>query len=582
MKNPISIIFLFLSIIICAWLSFSGIRWGIPSKERADMVLSQNMRTGEFYAQMEKSREDIYKHSNNSPLGRTENKEGSALSPILKSLGVTGNEILIYTGQANILSNFVRPYMIRTYHTDEQMTIASLSRMKPGQFDLDPRIYQYGGLYIYGMGAYFYALKSAGILKLSGNPAFYYANPDEIGKFFVAGRALNTVFMLLIIIAVYLLANRFYGPRTAALSALFTSVCPAFIFQTHIMKPYIGGTLFVIMSLYFAMKAFETEKIRHLMYGGLSAGLAAAMMPVYGIILCAPIISFFMLKKKTVPHIVYPLIMFAFTFLLVNPYWLINFKDVLAELTASSRFYATSSSGIMSLLGFMYDQGKISMTEVLFILAFIGSVYTMLKRERISFIPVFTGSIFFIFFTLLLRNNGISPHNTRFLLPAAAIFIIIAASSLEKLLRKNIAAIAVISLLALFLEFRASYVIASNFNIDSTAMSTRILAGNWVNANVKKGSYVGIVEMPEPSHVPPFVFSNYKIVVFRNNPFDTDVDYLIFERAIPDLFTNSAAFDKYALEKQFLPSDTFLAAKYPLSASHLNSSIYIFGRNSRK
>src|ERR1700679_2431836 len=44
-------------------------------------------------------------------------------------------------------------YRLYSYQPDEMITFRSLSQMKPSHGDLDPRLYQYGGLWIYGVAA---------------------------------------------------------------------------------------------------------------------------------------------------------------------------------------------------------------------------------------------------------------------------------------------------------------------------------------------------------------------------------------------------------------------------------------------
>jgi hypothetical protein len=45
-------------------------------------------------------------------------------------------------------AEIVRRYRLFTYQPDEYNTLKSLSGMNPGKLQLDPRMYQYGGLWI--------------------------------------------------------------------------------------------------------------------------------------------------------------------------------------------------------------------------------------------------------------------------------------------------------------------------------------------------------------------------------------------------------------------------------------------------
>src|SRR5438067_9465079 len=50
-------------------------------------------------------------------------------------------------------AEIVRRFRLYSCQPDEMITFRALSRMKPSRGDLDPRFYQYGGLWVYPVGA---------------------------------------------------------------------------------------------------------------------------------------------------------------------------------------------------------------------------------------------------------------------------------------------------------------------------------------------------------------------------------------------------------------------------------------------
>ena len=50
-------------------------------------------------------------------------------------------------------AQLVRRYRLYSDQPDEMITLMSLAQMHPGKLDFDPRLYQYGGLWIYPVGA---------------------------------------------------------------------------------------------------------------------------------------------------------------------------------------------------------------------------------------------------------------------------------------------------------------------------------------------------------------------------------------------------------------------------------------------
>ncbi len=205
---------------------------------------------------MKESREEIYKLSHGSPLGRLHDSE--PVTPILKSMRLTGNENFYFNGNKKMLANFIRPYLLRSNHTDEQMTIAALGGMHPKSFDFNPHIFQYGGTYIYGIGAWLGLSHIIGFIKISPDLNFYFQYPEEMARIFVAGRLLNIIFSIFTMVIMFIIAKKIYSIRTAILSILFFAISPAMIFQAHIMKPYIMATTFAMLCVYYSLMIITT------------------------------------------------------------------------------------------------------------------------------------------------------------------------------------------------------------------------------------------------------------------------------------------------------------------------------------
>ncbi|PKM92532.1 MAG: hypothetical protein CVU80_02855, partial [Elusimicrobia bacterium HGW-Elusimicrobia-4] len=293
-----------------------------------ELVFPEQFHNESFYLLMKQTRDDIYKLSEGSPVGRLKDSS-SSLSPILKSMGIQEKENLFFNGDKKMLANFIRPYLLRSNHTDEQMTIASLGGMHLKSFDFNPRIFHYGGVYIYGMGAWLGLNHILGIVKLTPDLNFYFQNPQEMGKIFIAGRVINSIFCVLTAIIILIIAKKVYSIRAAFLSSLFFVVCPAIIFQTHIMKPYTIATFFAIGCLYYSVMMITTPTVKNYILAGVFAGLTAGTTPVYAFIIIAPLTAHFIVSKKLTKNLFFTFLAGVFIFFISNPYWLINYKDVL-------------------------------------------------------------------------------------------------------------------------------------------------------------------------------------------------------------------------------------------------------------
>jgi len=572
MKFYHRIILLFL-ISTLVYFNLRGIKWGIPSKERTELIFPKQFRNESFYLLMKQTRDDIYKLSGGSPIGRLKDSS-SSLSPILQSTGVQENENLFFTGDKKMLANFIRPYLLRSNHTDEQMTIASLGGMHPKSFDFNPRIFQYGGVYIYGMGAWLGLSHVLGFAKISSDISFYFRQPEEMEKIFAAGRMLNSVFLIILGLTIFLIAKKIYSVNTALWSVLFFSVSPAFVFQSRIMKPYIMATSFSMLCLYYSVMIIKSQpEAKNYILSGIFTGLTAGTMPVYGIIIIAPLIAHFTISKKFNKNLLYVFLTTALVFVITNPYWIIKFNDAYGEIKSTGKLYATG--GLTAFLNFfLYQLPHISSVGLLMV-CLLGLLFAMLNIKKSEILLLSVGVIPLLIFGWLLKNQSLSMHNTRFLLPWLSIMLILASRVIDVFSRKKYVGILVI-ILVLFIVVKTalnSLACVQNFVIDSSANSTRLTAGRWIRDNIPANSIIGTNYMPEPAHLPPFDFSRYKIEIIRNYDIKKWPEYFICVNEVPKEILNGK---NYTLTQSFKPVDKMLGIKFNIGYNHINSLVTIY------
>ena len=69
------------------------------------------------------------------------------------------------------------------------ITLRALAEMKPSRMQLDPKLYQYGGLWIYPVGLLLRFSAALHLIELRGDVAFYLDHPEQFGRFYVVARA---------------------------------------------------------------------------------------------------------------------------------------------------------------------------------------------------------------------------------------------------------------------------------------------------------------------------------------------------------------------------------------------------------
>ncbi|MFA5778944.1 MAG: glycosyltransferase family 39 protein [Elusimicrobiota bacterium] len=556
------------------FFNLQGTNWGVPSKERTELVFPEQFRNESFYLLMKQTRDDIYKLSGGSPVGRLKDSS-SSLSPILQSMGVQEKENLFFDGNKKMLTNFIRPYLLRSNHTDEQMTISSLGGMHPKSFDFNPRIFPYGGVYIYGMGAVLGISHILGVVKINRDLNFYFKQPEEMGKIFTVGRFVNIIFSVLTALLIFLITKKCCSVNAALLSVLFYIVCPAIVFQTHIMKPYIIATFFAIGCLYYSVMMITTPTVKNYILAGILAGLTAGTTPVYAFIIIAPLTAHFIMSKKITKNLFFTFLAGVFIFFITNPYWLINYKDVLSEMKTSANFYNLKEGAAIS--DFFLKQLPLTLPAGLLFISLIGLIYAIYRKKKCDIIFILTCTIPLLIFGWLTQTQQLSMHNSRFLLPWVSILLIPGAGFISGFLDKKYKNLPVIFFTG-FAVIQATLISAiclKNFTIDGSAYSTRLSAGKWIIANIPSNSIIGTNYMPEPSHLPPFDFSKYRIEVIRNYDIKKWPEYFIFINEVPKEIVNGK---NYTLIQNFKPVESILGFSFTMGNTHVNSPVYILKR----
>lgn len=191
-------------------------------------------------------------------------------------------------------ARIVRRYRLFTYQPDEWVTIAGLSKMHPGRLDFDPKLYQYGGVWLYGVGAIFKAASILGVATVSPDVTEYLDRPDEIGRLYVLARLYSVAWGLLGVWLAYVLIRRSSGSSWAGLAgALCFAAMPGVVDLAHEAKPHLACLVATMAGVACAGRYLQTPRRRWWIWTGVCCGLAwglvfsgviaLAMLPVMGI-----------------------------------------------------------------------------------------------------------------------------------------------------------------------------------------------------------------------------------------------------------------------------------------------------------
>lgn len=174
-------------------------------------------------------------------------------------------------------AKLIERYRLYSWQPDEMVTFRALSGMHGGNFD--PRMYQYGGLWIYPVGALLKFASLAGVVEVTPNFQTYLDRPEAFARFYIIARGYSACWGLLGIIAVFHLAKRFSDglivPATAAACFL---LMPVIVNGAHEAKPHLAGAVLVLLAVLAATKYAETGVRKWWIIAGILCGLAAAMV----------------------------------------------------------------------------------------------------------------------------------------------------------------------------------------------------------------------------------------------------------------------------------------------------------------
>lgn len=546
----------------------SGIRWGLPSRARTELVLPENLRGRECYELMAKTRSGIYEKVSDNPsayAGRmsgvkvydegvtriTEAQPDGTLALDAKN-GKIPHEILLA----------MNAFLLRTNHPHEQDILSAIAKMRPAKFDFNPRFFRYGGSYIYPIAAMYAVAAKVGYLKISPDITFYHARPNEIAKFYVIGRLLSCFAATMFILLIYLITKNIYDRKTAIVAALFSSIIPITLVDANIMRTQPYAAAWALLFIYFVTRIYSSSEKKYFWLAGASLGMAiGASINAFIYILFLPAAlylkkDFYGTRHKKITDIVKAVALVSSVslavFLLTNPYLIFSLEEFRDELKWIKVFIKDIRPWL-----FVTDSLRESMGTLLWVASLFGVAYAAAKRSKgdillmLLALPALTYvAVFFGYSSVRLASA-----NVRIYLPLLLMLLIFPARAVVGLYessaraRKIIVVVSVAIMVIYTLALRMSY--AAWLFRDAAGSSTNIRAGKWINENIPKGASVGIMKYtPHTDATPPFRFADYRII--GNFEFLKNVNDA---RELPKYFIISETPDFAEIKKRFAWED---------------------------
>jgi hypothetical protein len=461
-------------------------------------------------------------------------------------------------------AEIVRRYRLFSYQPDEMITFDALSGMHPSKFQLDPRLYQYGGLWIYPVGA---------LLKLTLNPtsdiARYLDHPEDFGRFYVVARAYVIAWGIIGIWAAYGIARRATGSLIAATAAAGLYVClPVVVNMSHEAKPHLPGLVLMLLAIIAAMRFVETGATRWWVFTSILCGAATGMVLSAALILVIiPLMT--LLRPEAWSRRVRIAVLGAFVAVAVycatNPYVAINFFTNRAVLrsnfsnTAAMYEFGRLGEGLLNAMMLIREGMSLGVAvgAVLALFVFAARASRAGRVHPLAWLIGVPALLVTLQFVALAAGKP-GEYGRFALLPDVALAL--AAACAVALISARATDRIVLSALLVALAAFPSWFYLLGFVGDASKLPRRLDDAHWLSLLQQAGGKtLGIYAEPAPYSLPPVDLFEWTLVLLPRG-FDirsdaTDADVIV--RAVDEPRPNGEPAGPFVLESIHAPSDVF-------------------------
>ena len=493
-SSPLAISFVLVAALA---LFLPGINWGVPSRA-VDPVLfgDQQPWSGQKIASL-------------APPGAGVRGADVDVNPLGRPTGP-----VVLNADDRQRAELIIRYRLYSHQPDEMITFRSLSRIK--EFRGDPRLYQYGGLWIYPVGAMLQLADIVGLVELRGDPSFYFDQPEAFGRFYVVARFYTFVWGLIATWAVFWIVRRLTGSNVIATAgAICFAAMPVVVTMAHEAKPHLPGLALTLLAVIAASKYVDTGRTKWALTAGVLCGAAFGM--VISSLLAFAILPMMVFLRPTswrqrISTLAQAGVLGIVIYGVTNPFVAINAisnREMLrSNLTNSTDMYRINVGGVSDALRLLVD-GASPIVVIGGVVGLAVLLAAKLRRRRLGCIEECPGrgdvgwlllaptALVVVQFVLL--ADGKPPEYARFgLLPDT--FLLVSAFAGIALLRSaRPRAILAVATTAITLAFSMPYVRA--FVRDAGPNNSRLVAARQIQKRSAADLYIRAE--PAPYAVPP-------------------------------------------------------------------------------
>lgn len=338
------------------------------------------------------------------------------------------------------------------------------------------------------------------------------ANPSE---FYLLGRLLTIVYAVMSVPLAYKLGKRVFGEQVGLLGAWLSVLSPLAVAHARLVRTDSPAAFYGLLSLWLCMKLYDRPRIDRQMLAGLAIGLAVAtryfMVALAVALLAVDGLLVWRYRSSTNNRLLLAifagLVAIGLGFALSTPYFFLDFGTAMQNLQVEARSTHLGADGLSPVGNLWFYISKAipgAMTWPTALLAAVGLLIALWKpRPKQILLALFVG--------IFLGGISLSPlHWHRWIIQIIPVLALFSASTLDRIVAffsrtvpSRIGTLVAVLLVSVWPLWHTTLVGIQGFN-----PSTRVLAREWILANIPPGSRIA-----QEAYAAPLGGTNY--IVFE-------------------------------------------------------------------
>jgi hypothetical protein len=456
-------------------------------------------------------------------------------------------------------------YKLYSIEADEVVNIIALARVNPSRLQFDPGFYEYGGAYLYPLGAWYFALSKLGAIHV-GPFTEMLKQPQAMDRVWIAGRAFILIAFALSAVLL-LLSMTELAPGSIVLAALAIYLLgPASIMFSQVMKPHwyallwVNGAILIMVRAFRRARLTRTAELCLATCLGLAVG-SALTFAVFATLIWGALVYLAARRSIGPTTLVRIPIVAIIVFIVTNPYYILDWHAVRVERIAAASWFSPSFTPT-ALAGFIRNSLLSGFGVALVTLAAAVALWRLIigpPGARLFAVAILLPVCLIASLTASHVDWTVNFRYMSYELPAILIFL----AAWPWRLRAPALAICAVATVAQALPMKLAY-----FDENSTTHSTRLAAAGWIDRNIPNTDSICLTTTGlAPYEVPPFRFDRYKL----NTP---DCKWFVSVERAPRAVPADAA---PSIIKRFSPRLSPQA--FPLVWEHINPQITIYRKH---